>query len=213
MRNTALTKTSLPAAFALVTLATALPAPLSAQSWTEDERGRLLEVLHASAQDFMESIDGLSEEQWTFKQADDRWSIAEVAEHLALTEQFLGPMMIQQLGAAEAGPTEREGRGEMDATIPAALEDRSQRFQAPDPVQPRGTWATKDELVAAYKKAHEAVTEFVKTTEMDLRAHTAPHPAFGPIDGHQWVLFLTSHVWRHLDQIAEVKADERYPAG
>ncbi len=211
MRNTSSIRTSLSAAFAFSTLAAALPAQLPAQSWTEDERGILLEVLHASAQDFMESIDGLSEEQWTFKQADDRWSIAEVAEHLALTEQFLGPMMIQQLSASQAGPTEREGRDEMDGTIPAALQDRSQRFQAPDPVQPKGTWATKAELVAAYQKAHETVTEFVKTTELDLRAHTAPHPAFGPLDGHQWVLFHTSHVWRHLDQIVEVKGVERYP--
>ncbi len=66
MRNTALTRTSLPAAVAIGMLAAALSAPLPAQSWTEEERGLLLEYLHASTQDFMESIEGLSEAQWTF---------------------------------------------------------------------------------------------------------------------------------------------------
>ncbi len=120
-------------------------------------------------------------------------------------------MVTAQLAGTPAVPVDREGVAEMDPMIRAGLQDRSQRFQAPEFVQPKTTWATKAELVQAYTEARDAVTEFIRETELDLRAHKAPHPAFGPIDGHQWVLFLTSHVWRHLDQIAEVKADERYP--
>lgn len=80
-------------------------------------------------------------------------------------------------------------------------------------MQPRGKWTSQEELVKAFRKARTLATDLVRTTELDLRAYRLPHPAFGPIDGHQWVLLLTSHVWRHLDQIAEVKSDEGYPGG
>ena len=55
---------------------------------------------------FLKSIDGLTEAQWTFKPAPDRWSIAEVAEHIGISEgTILGLVQTQMLTApgAEAG--------------------------------------------------------------------------------------------------------------
>lgn len=188
---------------------TALPA--AAQSWTDDDRGILLEYLHASGGDFLAGIEGLSDAQWAHKPGPDRWSIAEVAEHLTLTEELIAGLLTRQLAGSAPVAAQRDGRADMDVMIRDGLRNRSQRFQAPEPVLPQGRWKSRAELVSAFKSARAAVTEFVKTTELDLRTRTAPHPAFGPIDGHQWVLLLTSHVWRHLDQIAEVKAAAGYP--
>jgi hypothetical protein len=187
------------------------PTPLAGQVWTDEERGLLLEYLHASAGDFLASIEDLSDDQWRFQEAEDRWSIGEVAEHLALTEELISMLLTAQLPMSGPAEVSGDGRAETDLMIREGLKDRSQRFQAPEIAQPQGRWTSKAELVQAFSDARERVAEFIRTTELDLRARTAPHPVFGPIDGHQWVLLLTSHVWRHLDQIAEVKAADGYP--
>lgn len=101
------------------------PTPLAGQSWTEDERKLLLEYLHASEQDFLASLQDLSEEQWNFRPAEDRWSVGQVAEHLALTEELVFGLLAEQLPTA--GPIEagREDPAEMDRMIREGLRDRS----------------------------------------------------------------------------------------
>ena len=51
-----------------------------------DDRGEVLKLLHDSRQELLDSISGLSEAQWNWKAAPGRWSIAETAEHILLTE-------------------------------------------------------------------------------------------------------------------------------
>ena len=52
---------------------------------------------------------------------------------------------------------------------------------------------------------------WTKATTEDLRAHAAPHPAFGPLDAHQWILLVAGHSARHTAQIEEVKTAAGYP--
>ena len=185
-------------------------APGMAQSWTDAERQELVEALEASAKDFHTAIEGLSDAQWGFQEADGRWSIEQVAEHLALTEELIGGLLMSIESAEPIDPA-REGRAEMDMMIAQGLQDRSQRFQAPEQVAPRAAYDSREAMLRAFMETRMGVIELVKTTDADLRSYAGEHPAFGPIDGHQWVLLLTSHVWRHLDQIAEVKAHDAYP--
>lgn len=191
-------------------LLAAAPVSLAAQSWTDAERHGLLEALEMSARDFRAAIEGLSEAQWRFQEAEGRWSIEEVAEHLALTEELIGGMLTSIETAPAIDPT-REGRAEMDGMLQEGLRDRSQRFQAPETVAPRAAYDSRQDMLEAFEGARARVIEFVKNTDVDLRSVSGEHPAFGPIDGHQWVLLLTSHVWRHLDQVAEVKAAVGFP--
>jgi hypothetical protein len=50
----------------------------------------------------------------------------------------------------------------------------------------------------------------VKSTQDDLRAHGFQSPG-GYRDGYQMLLTLAGHAERHSQQIAEVKADPKYP--
>ena len=59
--------------------------PVSAQPLTRQERDSLVQHLEQTRQAFLQSISGLSDAQWTFKAGPDRWSIAEVAEHIAIS--------------------------------------------------------------------------------------------------------------------------------
>ena len=53
------------------------------------DRESALKYLESTRQGVLDSTQGLSTNQWNFKSAPDRWSIAEVVEHIAAAEDFL----------------------------------------------------------------------------------------------------------------------------
>ncbi len=83
---------------ALAALAFALSVvPAAAQPLTQPERDALLKRLQQTQQAFHASISGLSDAQWTFKAGPDRWSIAEVAEHIAISETTILQLVTDQV--------------------------------------------------------------------------------------------------------------------
>jgi len=185
----------------------AMHAPQMAQPATADRDAAVAHLERTRAK-FLKSIDGLTDAQWKFKAASDRWSIAEVAEHIAISEgTILGMVQTKMMQAPGPTPLERIA----DDKMLAGLVDRTSKFQAPEVLKPVNKWATKDALVKDFNTARDSTVQFVKTTTEDLRAHAPPHPAFGSMDAHQWVLLIAGHSARHTAQIEEVKKAAGYP--
>ena len=196
---------------ALTVLAFSLAfVPAYAQPLTQQERDSLLKHLLQTRQAFPESISGLSDAQWTFKAGPDRWAIAEVAEHIAISETTILRIVTDEIpkGPALARPSNSVS----DEKLLAWLLDRTTKFQAPEVLKPTNRWATRDALTKDFLAARERTATYVKTTTDDLRGHGAPHPVFKMLDGYQWVLLLSGHSARHTAQIEEVKASAGYPA-
>jgi hypothetical protein len=191
-------------ALALLFAATAV----NGQMLTDTERHTLLTSLNQTDEQLAKLAESLTPEQWNYKPAEDRWSVAEVAEHLLLSEGLLKGMI--------NGPLMESPKTDEAADIPysdmqAAMLDRSQKFQAPEVAQPKGNWPTQEEFVAAWREERGATIEWVKTTDADLHGHMLENPAFGMIDGEKWIGFLASHCERHMLQIEEVMADPGFP--
>ena len=182
-------------------------SPVSAQDRTATDRAAAVNYLESTRQAFLKSIEGLSDAQWTFKAGPDRWSIAEVAEHIAISEEtILGMIQTKMLAAPPpAGP------GISDEKLMAGVTDRSQKATAPEMLKPVNKWATRKALTTDFNAARDKTIAWLTSTREDLRAHAAPHPAFGSLDVHQWVLLLAGHSARHTAQIEEVKAQNAYP--
>jgi hypothetical protein len=193
--------------FALIFMLVAAPA--AAQPLTEQERGLVLKHLQQTRQAFLDSISGLSDAQWTFKAAPDRWSIAEVAEHIALSETTIFQLITTKLLASP--PFQRDPNGMTDEQLMAGVLDRTNRFQAPEILRPTNRWATRDALAKDFIAARDKTEAYVKATTDDLRGHGAPHPVVKMLDGYQWLLFLSAHSGRHTAQINEVKESPGYP--
>ena len=193
---------------ALALAASLLAVPVAAQDTnTEADRAAAVKYLDQTREAFLKSIEGLTEAQWKFKAAPDRWSIAEVAEHIALSEDTIFGMITTKMLQAPA-PT---GPRTPDEKVIAGLTDRTQKFQAPEVLKPVNKWASREELTKAFNASRAKTIDWVKTTKEDLRAHAAPHPAFGSLDAHQWVLLQAGHSARHTLQIEEVKQQAGYP--
>ena len=184
-------------------------APAYAQPLTQQERDSLLKHLQQTRQGFLDSIAGVSDAQWTFRAGPDRWSIAEVAEHIAISESTILAIVTDQIPKTPA--ISPNPNAIPDEKLLAWLLDRTSKFQAPDMLKPTNRWATRDALMKDFIAAREKTATFVKTTTDDLHGHGVPHPVFKMLDGYQWVLLLSGHAARHTAQILEVKESPAYP--
>ncbi|MGA9641619.1 MAG: DinB family protein [Terriglobales bacterium] len=185
--------------------------PAEPKPLTPEERAAALKSLQATRDAFLQSISGLSEKQWKFKPAPDRWSIAEVSEHIAVSESMIFGFV---QGKFVAGPPTPEKRAEVkftDDQILTRVPDRSHKAQAPEFLQPTGRFANREQVTKAFEDARAKTMDYVKTTQDDLRDHFGPHPAFGTLDAYQWILLISAHSERHTKQIEEVKADPNFP--
>jgi hypothetical protein len=178
---------------------------------TADERTAALQQFQTTHDNFLKSIAGLSQKQWTFKLAPDRWSVAEVAEHIAVSESTLLGLVQQRIMQSPATPEKREQVKGKDQMILERLPDRSHKAQAPEFLRPTGRWATEADLTKAFEDSRKATMDYVRTTNDDLRDHFFDHPVFGTLDGYQWLLLISAHSARHTAQIEEVKADPNFP--
>jgi hypothetical protein len=181
-----------------------------AASITEQERSALVSQFEETAGKFKAAVAGLSEAQWNYKAAPERWSILECAEHIALSEESLRQLvgMTLKRPAAEEGRAERPKR---DAQILKSLVDRSQKAQSPERLQPKRRFATLAVAEAAFNEQRQRNIEYEKTTQEDLRGHATQHPVFKEMDAYQWLLLISAHSERHTLQILEVKADPGFP--
>lgn len=183
-----------------------------AETLAQGERDFAMSNLHATRKLFLDSVAKLSPAQWNFKPGPDRWSIAECAEHIALSEDLLAGSARGTLKTpAEPEKAVRGNAGrEKDQKIIDGVTDRSRKAQAPEPLQPKHKFATPAEAVEHFRQSRDANIDYIEKTSDDLRSHFAAGPV-GPIDGYQWFLLMSAHTERHTRQILEVKADPKFP--
>ncbi|MCW5980055.1 MAG: DinB family protein [Bryobacteraceae bacterium] len=188
-------------------------AALVAGPLTRGERDRALSSLHASRKMFLDEVADLSGAQWNFKPGPDRWSIAECAEHIALSEDALFQLVSEKVLKSPPDPSKNtEAQRAKDAQVLDAIPDRAVRAQAPEFLRPAGKWSTREDLIAHFKQSRGRTIAFADNTDASLRDHFAPHPAVGELDAYQWILLISAHSERHVAQIREVKAAPNYPS-
>ena len=156
------------------------------------------------------SIDGLSDAQWAWKAAPDRWSVAEASEHITKSEDLLRGMAEGTLKAPATPEVLAKTKGK-EETILKVIPDRTQKAKAPEPLVPKGSYASKAALIEAFKAARAKMLALAGGAT-DLRAHAASGPPLGEMDTYQVLLFQSAHTERHTKQIDEVKATAGYPA-
>jgi len=194
----------------LAAIGQTVPAP-APTPLTPAERQAALQNLQATHDAFLKSIAGLSEKQWRFKPAPDRWSVAEVSEHITISESTIFGLVTQKMMTSAATPDKRADVKVTDQQILTLIPDRSHKVQAPEMLKPTSRWATQAELVKTFEQERMATMDYVRTTNDDLRDHIYPHPLLGPLDAYQWILLISAHSERHTKQIEEVKADPNFP--
>jgi preprotein translocase subunit SecA len=195
-------------AASILVLTTPAPAQTADPKMTKAERAELIELMNKSEKEFLQAVEGLSEQQWSFKPGPDRWSVAECAEHIVLAEALLFETATTSLTATVDDKWEETLR--KTDVLRRALPNRSTKVDAPAAIKPRQAM-TRQQLMARFKEQRARALAYVQETEAPLKAHTAANPFFGPLNAHQWLLYIPLHHLRHNLQIAEVKTSSSYP--
>jgi len=178
----------------------------------EQERQAVVDALRASEARLLKLVSGLTEEQWRFRESPERWSIAEIVEHLALQETFVRGNVQRMLEGEAAGEAQRaEVRAKETLVADLAKRRAEQKLKSRAANTPAGQISDFDALVAQLQRERAETIGFAAETEADLRGHFFAHVAFGDLDGYQWLMVLATHMERHALQIEQVKADKNWP--
>jgi hypothetical protein len=119
--------------------------------------------------------------------------------------------MVEGMLKAPAAPDLLAKTKGKEEVILSVIPDRSKKATAPEPLVPKGSFASKAALIEAFKAARAKTLALAGGTT-DLRAYGMAGLPVGEVDAYQGVLFLSAHTERHTRQIDEVKATAGYPA-
>ena len=193
-----------------VVLALAGAASAKAQDVSQADKDRALQYLESTKKGVLDATRGLSDAQWNFKPAPDRWSLAQVMEHLAAAEDMIRGMTQEQLMKSPAVPVrDAEEIKKADEAVLAMVPDRSHKAQAPEPLVPTNRFGSPVAAQKHFVESRAATEEYLKGAT-GLRAHLGDSP-LGKLDGYEFVLLIAAHSERHTKQMLEVKADPNFP--
>lgn len=191
-----------------ILLLAAFTAPVT--TLTKKERKFARDILKETRKDLVKTVSRLSDAQLKFKPAPDRWSVEQCVMHIAKAEQMLWEYAENGM-KQPANPEKRSEIKYTDEQWIKGVEDRSNKFKAPEPIQPQNSgFANMQEALTAFKASREKIINYISTTQEDLRNHVLVLPV-GTLDAYQMSLFISAHSNRHTQQIKEVMADANFP--
>jgi len=136
----------------------------------------------------------------------DRWSVAQVLQHLGIIEKRIGLGMTKWITDARSGEigTETETSSVMNSLPLQLITDRSKKRNAPDEVRPTGDIDAASAWAALEQSRDSLRAAFLNGDGLALSKVIQPHPVLGPINLYQWMLFVGSHEMRHTAQVIEI---------
>lgn len=131
------------------------------------------------------------------------WTVAQVIEHLLMTEDGMGRLiggMLKQLEGTVDTETEAIG-----PTLERFQIHRpTRKLVAPETVAPKGELPVTVVLSKQAEARERLIAALEHGSGRALHTMTSPHPFLGPLSGYQWGLLIALHQRRHLTQIRNI---------
>ncbi len=142
--------------------------------------------------------------------APDRWSAAEVLEHLVKVEDqsgrlfSVGARQLRESGAQ--AETDDDARPIIEGFARFRVDTRLRVIDAPATVAP-GADASFDAAIEALSATRARLLQSMqKASGLALSTASAPHPRLGPLTLYEWLLMIARHEQRHAGQLREIRA-------
>ena len=167
----------------------------------------LLAHLDTQHEHLRRAVEEVPREKREAKPTHERWSVAEVVEHLSIVETRIARLFTVKLTEARAAGLGREldespvvGTIDMDRLL-----DRTRRITAAEAALPTGKLDC-DAAWTAHERAREAICLSVRSADgLALGEVVHPHPVLGTINLYQWIAFVGGHEARHAAQVMELR--------
>ena len=152
-----------------------------------------------------QNIRSLSDQQMTALPDGEKWTIAQLVEHIAMVSEGMSRICAKLLSKAEADGRTSDGNLSMSSAFKdQAGQAATTKMEAPQMVQPTGavsideSFAKLDSSQAAFETLREKFQKF------DGSEPKFPHPYFGDLSAQEWLVLSGGHEARHLRQIQKL---------
>lgn len=155
-----------------------------------------------------EAVAAIPEERRGDRPSPGTWSIAEILEHLALTEARIARFVSRAIAEAREqglGP-ETETTSIRPMIDESRYLDRTRRVESDPKSLPTGESGWKAAWAALEQSRDELIAAMADGDGLALAERSAAHPALGELNLYQWIGFVGAHERRHVEQVREVGA-------
>jgi hypothetical protein len=132
----------------------------------------------------------------------EKWTIAQIVEHIAMVDEGTVRICAKLLKKAEEAGHTSDGRAVItDDFLQKGSEIAAIKVDAPQFVQPTGDQTITDSLARLddnQARLDDLRPLFESVGGTDLKF---PHPFFGNISAHEWLALKGGHEMRHIKQI------------
>jgi hypothetical protein len=136
-------------------------------------------------------VASLTDEQTASLPDGEKWTIAEIVEHIAIVQDGMTKISAKLLTKAQAAGKTSDGAVRLSENFASkAAEAATLKFEAPDRVRPTGNQTVEESL--RKMDAFESV---------ECSDYKFPHPFMGDLTAHEWLALVGGHEARHLKQI------------
>lgn len=168
----------------------------------------LVDYLDATRAALLDIAAAIPADRFAERPAPDRWSAAELLEHLARVETSCTRVIAKRAADARARGADAETD---DSSVLGALDgtpvaDRTKRLEAPELVAPAGGFNREQALAALATSRAELMRVITEAEGLALGAVRYTHIRLGELDLYQWILFVGKHEERHTRQLEEIVA-------
>jgi hypothetical protein len=155
-------------------------------------------------------VEGLSQEQACFRTQPDTWSVGDLAEHVCKSEEAIVKRIDKLLTQAESDglPAGAMSEFSLDHLREGAA---GKKFTAPETVRPTANGLLADVLAQMRRNRATLTAMRPRLEAVDVSDLTFNHPAFGPLNPYQWIVFTSMHERRHLEQMEAVISSPSFP--
>ncbi len=154
-----------------------------------------------------ELVATLTETQTSTLPEGEKWTVAQIIEHLSMVDDSAMGICTKLLTKAEEAGRASDGKAVISENFLQKSSDIvTAKLNAPDIVQPNSgrtieeSLAKMDENTKQFERLRR-VFESVDGTELKF-----PHPFFGDMSAHEWLALKGGHEMRHIRQIEKVLA-------
>jgi len=183
-----------------------LAAALSvlADPMTQREREHLVAHLEMTQAWLTDEVSHLSSAQLNYRPAPDKWTVAEVVQHLAIAE----PNYWKLFQDALKEPPKKLDKQANDADVLWYGIDRTHHDKTSADENPKDQTIDAAQALKTFLAMHARLLEVARSSDADLRGHAVPE--WG-VDAYQCLLEISTHEQRHILQIREIKANPGFP--
>lgn len=152
----------------------------------------------------VQTVESLNDDHANFRRAPDKWTIANIVEHLAKTEASIIRAIEKLLAKAEAENVPASGRIEPPVSfVEIGQKNAGIKRTAPEYLVPSGTLTIKESLGELENSRRSLHALRPRLEAVDLSNAQFPHPFFGSLNLYYWIAFIGLHELHHLKQISE----------